>query len=239
MISARICALMASVAVLCGAVPSTNTTGDGVIRGFIPGAGFTTVRVVSLAALKFKDIVRQHADYSCGAAALATIMTYAYGRRLTEVGAIDGMMAVSDPSVVRSRGFSLLDMKHYVQTIGYSGAGYHLPMASLYAVVVPVIVLMNVQGYDHFVVMKHATPESVEIADPMLGNRSVPTPDFAKSWNGIIFVIASPSYDKRNVLAALHAPLAYNRLSSTLPQTARAVADAVLMSVYIPAMTRL
>jgi uncharacterized protein len=212
---------------------------DGVIGGFIPGTGLVRVRVTPFTDFKFENIVRQHVDYSCGAAAIATILRYAYSIDATEDNVIRGMLAVSNADEVRRRGFSMLDMKHYVLSIGMSGSGYRLPMASLYEVKVPVVVLVNVQGYDHFVVMKKATPEYMYVADPILGNRTIPTAEFVKTWNGIIFVIASPSYDSANPLLALNVPVPFDRLTRTIPDSAQVLGNAELMSIYIPAMSRL
>jgi len=205
----------------------------------IPGAGIVNVQTSSVLDEKFVNIVRQTTDYSCGASAVATILRYAYNQPATEANTIRGLLFVSDPATVRQRGFSLLDIKHYVQSLGYAGSGYHLPIESLYAVKVPTIVLMSVDNFQHFVVLKKATPEYVYLADPMLGNRRVDTQAFAKAWDGIIFVIASSGYDRNNSLLALEAPLPLDTISSSLPSATLALSNAELMSIYIPAMNRI
>ena len=60
---------------------------------------------------KFREIVRQRTDFSCGAAAVATIFNYAYGRTTSETQILVNMLRVSDQRIVRARGFSLLDIK--------------------------------------------------------------------------------------------------------------------------------
>lgn len=212
---------------------------DGVIGGFMPGAGLVRMHVTALNDFKFQNVVRQKVDFSCGAAAVATVLRYAYGIEATEENVIAGMLGVSDAGTVMHRGFSMLDMKHYIQSIGMAGSGYRLPLTSLFDVKVPVVVLVNVQGYNHFVVMKKASPEYIYVADPILGNRVVPTAEFAQTWNGIIFVIAAPSYDTTNPLLALNVPVPFDRLSRTVPSNAQAIGNAELMSIYIPAMSRL
>lgn len=234
----RICSALLTAA-LMAAGSGAAASAAGTIGGFLPGAGLIRMHVVPLDEIKFQNIVRQHVDYSCGAAAVATVLRYAYGMDASEDNVIRGMLAVSDADAVRHRGFSMLDMKHYIQSVGMAGSGYRLPLTSLYDVKVPVIVLVNVQGYDHFVVMKKATSEYIYVADPILGNRVVPTAEFAQTWNGIIFVIASPEYDKTNALLALNVPVPFDRLSRTIPSSAQAIGNAELMSIYIPAMSRL
>ncbi len=187
------------------------------IGGFVPGAGLVHIPVVSLRDQLFAGIVHQRTDYSCGAAALATILDNAYGMRLSERSAIVGMLRVSDYETVKYRGFSMLDMKHFVESLGMQGIGYRMNIDALYNVRVPSIVLMSIEGYEHFVVLKKATPEYVYVADPMLGNRSIPTSDFISSWNDIIFVVAAPGYNPDSRLANIPLYVGSTHLSSDMP----------------------
>jgi len=209
------------------------------IGGFMPGTGLIHVPVVSLRDERFAGIVHQQTDYSCGAAAIATILDDAYGMKLNEHATILGMLRVSDYQTVRHRGFSMLDMKHFVESIGMRGIGYKMDLDMLYKVKVPSIVLVSVEGYEHFVVLKKATPEYVFVADPMLGNRAIPTPDFLASWNKIIFVVAAPGFDSNSRLADIPLYVGSNHLVSDLPSDTYALANSVLMTVFIPAATRL
>lgn len=211
----------------------------GGIGGFIPGAGLVRIPVTSLRDQRFAGIVRQQTDYSCGAAALATILDDTYGKTLTEYQTIVGMLGVSNYQTVRERGFSLLDMKHYVETLGMQGIGYRMTLEMLYKVKVPAIVLLTVEGYQHFVVLKNATPQYVYVADPMLGNRAVPTQEFASSWNGILFVVAAPGYQRTSALADVPLFVGSGHLAAGMPPQTYALANAVLMTVFIPPATRL
>ena len=73
--------------------------------GVLPGGAVIQKNVVSMRELKFVDMVPQRTDFSCGAAALATILNYAYNKNLTEDNVIEGLMKVSDPEIVRQKGF--------------------------------------------------------------------------------------------------------------------------------------
>lgn len=220
---------------------STVAWADGVAPAtmILPGAGIVHVRTTSLADERFANIVRQSVDYSCGAAAVATILRYAFGLPETENSIIRGLLTVSDLESVKKRGFSLLDIKRFLNTIGYGGAGYKLPLEDLYRVKVPTIVLVTIEGYEHFVVLKKATPEYVYVADPMLGNRRVDTSDFLNTWNGVVFVIASSAYDSSNPLLALNQPLPLSVMNNSIPSAWIALDNAELMSLYIPAMNRI
>ena len=67
--------------------------------------------------------------------------------------------------LVKQRGFSTLDVKHYVESLGMRGRGYR-------TLRVPALVLMDVRGFRHFVVLKQV--RSDKLAGPMLRNRQMP-----------------------------------------------------------------
>ncbi|CAG4907127.1 hypothetical protein R52603_04853 [Paraburkholderia saeva] len=146
-----------------------------------------TVR--SMKDIRYGHIVSQQFDYSCGAAALATLLKYGYGIDIPETELIRRMMVFSTPDVVVKNGFSMLDMKKFVETIGLRGRGYRVNVDALYHLQIPVMVLMNIGGYEHFVIVKHAQDGRIFIADPALGNRIVLEEDFAQTWNGLVFAV--------------------------------------------------
>lgn len=75
-------------------------------------------------------------------------------------------------------------MKEYLE-----GRGYRLPLDRLKEAGVPAIVLIDDDGYHHFVVVKGAGPQEVLLSDPAKGLRMMDRRDFEKQWNGILFVI--------------------------------------------------
>ncbi len=181
-----------------------------------PGAtaAYEGKRIVSFQDRKFKDIVRQRTDFSCGAAAVATIFNYAYGLGTSETQVLVNMLRVADREVVRTKGFSLLDMKRYVEAIGMRGEGYQVDFETLYDLRVPVVVLLDTRGYKHFVVLRKARDGYVQIADPALGNRVLWQGEFEAAWNGVVFAILAQNYDETNILANPPAPLTARTLYS-------------------------
>jgi uncharacterized protein len=162
--------------------------------------------------MRFEGVVRQQTDFSCGAAALATIFNTAYGRRATEQQVLVNMFKIADPAVVREKGFSLLDMKNYVRAIGMTGEGYSVPYDTLLQLRVPGIVLLNIKGYKHFVVIRRAEGNFVHIGDPALGNRAMSRRNFERAWNGVVFVVLGEGYNPDNVLRNPPSPLSARRL---------------------------
>lgn len=182
---------------------------------WVPGAGAGNVAfgalqpdgamyvrsVESMRERQFRTLVRQQADFSCGAAALATILRYAYHVQVDEATVIKGMMGVADPDIVRQRGFSLLDIKRYVERLGMRGRGYRIDENRLRTLRVPGLVLMNVRGFRHFVVLKQVRGDVVELADPILGNRTVPFDEFLASWPlRAVFIVIGSDFDRDTAL---------------------------------------
>ncbi|MGA7104010.1 MAG: cysteine peptidase family C39 domain-containing protein, partial [Candidatus Deferrimicrobiaceae bacterium] len=88
-------------------------------------------------------------------------------------------------------GFSLLDMKKYLENRGYTADGYKATLDQLAAVGVPAITLLNMKGYRHFVVIKGVTKTEVLVGDPSTGARVIPRDEFETIWNGLLFLIRS------------------------------------------------
>ncbi len=178
--------------------------------------------VQSIRERRYENLVEQRTDFSCGAASLATILKYAYQQpEVTEETVLAGMLEVSDPQVVLERGFSLLDLKNYVETHGYRGRGYEVAPDTLDEVSIPVIVLLDLQGYKHFVVMKKASGDRVYVGDPALGNRVMERDDFMAAWNSIIFAVVGEGFDRETVLLSPRQPLTAHRLQDVFSPVPR------------------
>jgi predicted double-glycine peptidase len=153
------------------------------------GGAHYNVAVTSLEEARFRNVVRQQYDFSCGSAALATLLTYHYGIQTAEADAFDSMWREGDQNSIRSVGFSMLDMKRYLETIGYRADGFRIELAKLEDVGVPAIALINTRGYNHFVVVTGVQRGRVMLADPSIGLRAIRRGEFEKMWNGILFMV--------------------------------------------------
>lgn len=156
----------------------------------LPGSGSVTVKVASLKERQFRATVRQKHDYSCGSAALATLLTYHYRDPVTEEQTFQEMWENGDQEKIRREGFSLLDIKHYLEARGYSADGYEASLDRLAKIGIPAITLIRDNGYNHFVVIKGVRDGKVAIGDPSAGARIVSRAAFEKMRsNKIMFVI--------------------------------------------------
>ncbi len=148
-----------------------------------------TKHVKTMRDLRYRDVVQQQFDFSCGSAALGTVLQYGYGITISEPELIRRMLAFADAKEVMRNGFSMLDMKQFVETIGLRGRGFKVEPNALYRLKIPVLALMDVKGYRHFVVVRGAAAGRVFVSDPALGNRVIREKDFVASWNGIVLAI--------------------------------------------------
>ncbi|MDM0012185.1 C39 family peptidase [Variovorax sp. J22P168] len=132
----------------------------------------------------------QKYDFSCGSAAIATLLTHHYGYPVSEQRVFEQMYANGDQKKIQTEGFSLLDMKRFLAAHGFEADGFEQPLDKLNEARVPAIVLINADGYHHFVVVKGLQDGRVLIGDPAQGTRAMSREAFEKSWqNHLLFVI--------------------------------------------------
>lgn len=148
-----------------------------------------TLPVTSFIGRRFETVVRQAYDYSCGSAALATLLRYHYADPQSEQSVFVGMFRDGDQAQIRRLGFSLLDMKRYLAVRGISADGYQVTLAQIAKARTPGIALINFNGYRHFVVVKGIEGDTLILGDPSLGLRRERTATFLSQWNGVFFVI--------------------------------------------------
>jgi uncharacterized protein len=154
------------------------------------GEGVFNVPTASMEERKFQAVIRQQYDFSCGSAALATLLTYHYEQPTDEMTAFRDMYEHGDQAKIAQAGFSLLDMKNYLEKNGYEADGYQANLDTLAQAGVPAIALINYRGYRHFVVVKGLRDQHVLLGDPALGTRLVAQTEFEAMWdNGVLFII--------------------------------------------------
>jgi predicted double-glycine peptidase len=154
------------------------------------GGGSFAVPVTSLQAARFRSTVRQQYDFSCGSAALATLLTWHYHTPVSEAEVFDAMYALGDQQKIQREGFSLLDMKRYLAQHGFIADGYLQPLHKLAQAGYPAIVRIVENGYLHFVVIKGVDDERVLLGDPAGGTRALRRDAFDAMWPyKLLFVI--------------------------------------------------
>ena len=143
--------------------------------------------VVSLLEMRQAGVVIQKWDLSCGAAALATVLRDKFADPVSERDVAIALMGrkeyLANPEIVRVReGFSLLDLKRFVDARGYDGEGLGaMTLADLKDHAGAIVPIDN-HGYNHFVVFRAIAGDRVVLADPAYGNRSMTIDRFMSTW---------------------------------------------------------
>lgn len=153
--------------------------------------------VRSMKDLRDRNVVKQRFDFSCGAAALATILRYGFGDKVTEreiLVQLFELLSEEEKQISRKEGFSLLDLQRVAQARGYKAQGFRLDAKALSHLAGPVIVFIEPRGYKHFAVLRGVRDDRIYLADPSRGNLRMPAYTFLESWlqkggKGIIFVV--------------------------------------------------
>lgn len=160
-----------------------------------------------LAVQKFRGVVRQAYDYSCGSAALTTLLngTILNGTsaRLTERQTMNGLLRFGERQrIIKRRSFSLLDMKRFATALNIKSGGFKGTLKDLKELKQPVIVPISYAGFKHFVVLKGVKNGRVFVADPALGNISFMEDRFLDAWDdNTLFMLTPPKDNKaKNLL---------------------------------------
>jgi uncharacterized protein len=151
----------------------------------------------SMKDLRDQNVVKQRFDFSCGAAALATLLRYGFGEQVTEreiLAQLFDLLSEDEKKTTRVTGFSLLHLQRVAHARGYNAEGFRLGPDQVTKLGGPVIVFIEPRGYKHFAVLRGTEGDRVYLADPSRGNIRMPGYSFLKDWQqtdnkGIIFVV--------------------------------------------------
>lgn len=149
------------------------------------------VKLTSWRDLPFKTVAKQALDFSCGSAAVATLMTYIYDEPVSEKEVFREMFLHGNQNKIRHEGFSMLDMSNYLNARGLEAKGYRLNSKDIEDYRLPFIGLINTKGYNHFVVVKNTDEGRVLVGDPNKGNLIFSRDDFSAAWNGLALIVVN------------------------------------------------
>lgn len=157
------------------------------------------INIKSYKELRDADIVKQDLDYSCGAAAIATLLNNYFYQNITE----EQLLAIINKDRVKA---SFLDMQNAINTLGFTSQGLAVSYDTLKTLKSPAIVHIKHRKTDHFSVLRGINEHFVWLADPSLGNQILSRAEFIKLWHtrddkvlsGKILVIIPNSTQKIN-----------------------------------------
>lgn len=153
-------------------------------------------------ALRDAQVVRQEKDFSCGLAALATMLTYYFAIPVSEAELL-GRLDLPEPGVVanslsggdvnpgkaarlkmlQERGVSLAVLAQLALDYGLLAQGVSIAPEALSRLAVPAIAYIEPDGEPHFTLVRGVDENGdVQLADPSWGNRRLSAADFARMF---------------------------------------------------------
>ena len=202
----------ASASVAAVTRPTTRLSGRG-------AAAAVSDSMIMVWIVAIDRMVKQNYDVSCGAAALATILNYYYGREISEQAVMESIFETAsedDQANIAKYGFSMLELKRAGEHFGFLSAGFKIEeVEKLIELEVPAITLINTRGYNHFVVVKGISRGRVEIADPAFGNRTRTLRRFGGEWNNVVLVFVDPENPGKSEFSAWGTP--HGRVQDVIP----------------------
>ena len=181
--------VLVAICTSAGLLWSTAFAGSVMVPGI---GGDVRIEINSYENRRFDSVMRQQYDFSCGSAAVASLLAFHYEDQVTEHDVFVEMLALADEEKVRKHGFSMLDMKHYLEARGYRADGFRMALSGLREKVrLPMIVLLDIEGFRHFVLIKGISEDEVLVGDPARGLKVYSYAQFSDYWNGTAFIIRS------------------------------------------------
>ena len=181
---------------LIALAPATSVSDNKTVR---VNSGQTTLQVPvrSVMDLREEGVVMQTYDYSCGAASMATLLTYGLDDPIDEIPVLQSVMRAANEgerAVIREKGLSLLDLQRFAEERGHMAHGFRIAVDQLGKLKRPVIAYVKPRGYEHFVVLKGIKGDRAYLADPSRGNLRMPLYQFFDMWadengRGVVFVV--------------------------------------------------
>jgi predicted double-glycine peptidase len=153
-------------------------------------------------SLHQQHVVMQKYDYSCGAAALTTLIVYYFQDPMTEQKVLDAIFdrlsrGPQAQAVIQDRiqnGLSLLDLQQVAADLGYQSAVARITMEQTANLRAPVVVRIIKNDFKHFVVLRGIVEDRVYLADPIRGQVRMPVQEFVRQWNGVALFLGKAGF---------------------------------------------
>lgn len=158
----------------------------------IGNRGKIYARVADWKQLNQRNVVQAGFDYSCGSAALATLLNMQFGEKLTEADIIETLLqgkTQEDISKIEQNGYSLAELKKAAEAKGYNVFILKVTLEDCYKLSGPVLIYFEPDSERHFAVLKYVRGGKAYLADPSRGNIKVSLYRLRDEWGGIIFAV--------------------------------------------------
>lgn len=156
-----------------------------------PGAP-VPIRPVSLLALRYEATVPQAFDYTCGAASVATVLTYYWDTATTEAQVITALRkrySLDELARRRDTGLSFDDLIFAAKELGFEAEGARVDADELAKLQGPAIVQLTNSKFQHFVVLRRVGAGVYYVSDPIVGQLAMSATEFRTDFSGFALAI--------------------------------------------------
>ncbi len=170
----------------------------------VVGAGLSVVGLftfgkspsVSYLDLRYIGVIEQSNEYTCGAAAVATLLTYFYGVSTSESDVLNLVyeaMRARGEKPSQEQGLTAYDLKEALKAKGITSKGFLVKPAALQDYFsrggLPVIIHLT-KPEKHFEVAVGMIGDQIVIADPSWGRSIIPLSELVKQrgYDGVVLV---------------------------------------------------
>jgi len=147
---------------------------------------------------RFDGVVGQTADFTCGAASVATILTYYWNRPTTEIEVLEIIRSRYTAEQWKNRegnGVSFDDLIFAAKKLGFQAAGAEIGLEDLPKLAAPVILHLDKGKFQHFSVLRRAVSEVYYMADSIVGQTVLTQADLRSQYTGKALAIAKRKAD--------------------------------------------
>jgi predicted double-glycine peptidase len=177
-------------------------------------------KIKSFKEIKYLDINRQTAEFTCGIAVLSTLFNY-YGISTTEEEITNEFFK---KMVEEKRGITFLDMKEYAISKGFEAYGYKMNYSGLIKIVgetsLPIIVHMKYnfpeKEVKHFgLIICNIGDDWLVLDDTEVGRKIVSKDKFLSLWTGYAMII-KPNSNSEELLRNIHKKIEKRKTEASL-----------------------
>ena len=168
------------MACLAAALPGPLSAAAAHGLGTVEGARLlderAELRARSWTELRDASVIKQRFDYSCGASALASLLSLHYGLEIEERDILERY------EFDRTLGVSFTGLAEIARGLGFAASGVSIRYETLVKARVPLLLFVRVDGQGHFSVLKAVSERGVVLADPAWGEIRLTRRQFEPLW---------------------------------------------------------
>jgi predicted double-glycine peptidase len=149
-------------------------------------------RPVSYLALRYEATVPQHKEFTCGAASVATILTYYWNAPTSETRALQTLkVRYTEAQLhhISETGLSFDDLIFMANELGFSAEGAKVTLNQLPSLAGPVIVHLDKGVFKHFAVLRKTGDGVYYVSDPIVGQLTMHADEFEQQYTGYVLAI--------------------------------------------------